>query len=216
MKKMILAGAFAALASTAAFAQTADVQGRLGADGLTRADVQARVAVRFERLDANRDGFVTRNELPVRAEGARGQRREARGQGREQRREARGDRREQQFARLDANRDGVISRAEFSSRPALAQGERADRRAMRAERRGQRAQAGQGMRGMLGAGMFAGFGARQFEAADANRDGRVSRAEATQGALALFDRADANRDGTISLDERRAARERFVGQRRRG
>jgi hypothetical protein len=64
--------------------------------------------------------------------------------------------------------------------------------------------------------MFARFGARHFEAAEANRDGRVSRAEATQGALALFDRADTNRDGTISPEERRSAREAMGGQRRRG
>jgi hypothetical protein len=62
--------------------------------------------------------------------------------------------------------------------------------------------------------MFARFGARHFDAADANRDGRVSRAEATQGALTLFDRADANRDGTISREERRSAREGLRSQRR--
>ena len=66
--------------------------------------------------------------------------------------------------------------------------------------------------------MAAGFGARAFTALDANRDGRVSRAEASSGALSRFDRADANRDGTISLEERRSAREAFRGQRgeRRG
>jgi hypothetical protein len=210
MKKIVLAGMFAALASTAALAQPADMQGQRGGAALTRAELQARVAARFDRLDANRDGFVTRAELPVRADGARGQRGEARRQGRDQRRQARGDRRQEQFARLDANRDGVISREEFSNRPAVAPGDRAERRAMRAQRQGQR-----GMRGG-GAGMFARFGARHFDTADANRDGRVSRVEATQGALALFDRADTNRDGTISREERRSAREALGGQRRRG
>ena len=45
-----------------------------------------------------------------------------------------------------------------------------------------------------------------FDRADANKDGKVSLAEAQAGPLAMFDRVDANHDGTISPEERQAAR----------
>ena len=41
-----------------------------------------------------------------------------------------------------------------------------------------------------------------FEMADANKDGRVSLAEAQAAALQHFDMVDANRDGRISPEER--------------
>jgi hypothetical protein len=46
-----------------------------------------------------------------------------------------------------------------------------------------------------------------FEMADANRDGRVSLAEAQSAALAHFDKADLNHDGKITPDERHQVRE---------
>jgi hypothetical protein len=55
--------------------------------------------------------------------------------------------------------------------------------------------------------MFARLGERHFDAADADRDGRLTQAEARQGALAFFDRVDTNHDGTIVPDELRATRE---------
>ena len=53
-----------------------------------------------------------------------------------------------------------------------------------------------------------------LERQDGDRDGRISAAEATGGALAMFDRADTNRDGAISDSERQAARAAFGGRRR--
>ena len=55
---------------------------------------------------------------------------------------------------------------------------------------------------------------RMFDMADANRDGRVTAAEAQNAALQHFDRVDANRDGTISPEERQRAREQMRAQRR--
>ena len=52
-----------------------------------------------------------------------------------------------------------------------------------------------------------GFGQKWFARADANKDGRVTLAEANATAMARFDKADANHDGTISPDERKAAHE---------
>ena len=62
---------------------------------------------------------------------------------------------------------------------------------------------GHGMR--HGGGMP--MGGMWFERADANKDGKVSLAEASAGALAMFDRADADKNGTISPEEHKAARD---------
>lgn len=198
MKKFVFAGAaVAALLSTAAAAQ----DGQRGGEPLTRDAVASRVEAAFARLDVNRDNILTQDEVRAQAEARRSQR----GERREQRQADRGDRRADQFARLDANRDGSISRSEFESRPALDRQQRSERREARGERRGQRDGGG--------GGLFARLGGRQFQAADANGDGRLTRQEARRGALMLFDRVDTDRDGTISQEERRAAREAFGGQR---
>ena len=190
MKILMFAGAgLLALAAMPALGQP----GERGLDRpQTRAAVEARVQARFARADADRDGFITQDEIRARAEA-----------GRAQRQERRGERREQMFERLDTIHDGSISRAEFNDRPALRGGERGERRAIRGERRGQRF-ANRGGRGMRG-----GFGGRGFAAMDLDHDGRVALAEANRVALERFDRVDSNRDGTISLEERQAAREAF-------
>jgi Ca2+-binding EF-hand superfamily protein len=195
MKTFIFAGAaLAVLGASAALAQPA--QGPRNVQPLTRAAVEQRVDAGFARVDANRDGFVTREEARAVAQARRGQRGEARGA----RQAQRGERRAERFARLDTNRDGQISRAEFDARAGVRGGDRAERRGMRGERR-------------VGGGMFARFGGGMFGQADANRDGRVSREEARTGALALFARIDTDRDGTVSVEERRAAREGMRAQR---
>ena len=45
--------------------------------------------------------------------------------------------------------------------------------------------------------------------ADADRDGRVSLAEAQNAAVRHFDMMDANRDGTVTREERRGMRQRM-------
>ena len=59
------------------------------------------------------------------------------------------------------------------------------------------------MHGMGGMG----FGGHLFEMADANKDGRVSLAEAQAAALEHFDRADLNHDGKLTPEERQQARQ---------
>jgi hypothetical protein len=198
MKTFILAGA--ALAALAAIPASAQPGGQMrGQAELTRAEMQQRVQARFARADANRDGFLTRDEAPARPQGVRGERREDRAE----RRAERGGRRALLFARLDSNRDGMISRAEFDNR--AQRGDRTERRAFRAERRADRMErrgdrAGRGRQGGGG-----GFG--RFERVDTNRDGRISLAEAQTGALARFARLDLNRDGRVTREERLRARE---------
>ena len=198
MNKYLLAGAAAvgvasfgpALAQSAGEQAQANAPHRADAAQVhTRADMQARVAEHFARVDADRDGFVTKAEAASAAQGMR-----------TRIRERIGERRELMFERLDANRDGVISRAEFDAaqaqrRQRLAGGDKGQHRGMHAMRM---------------------FGGRMFEAADANNDGRVSLQEAQATALRHFDMADANRDGQVTRDERRQMRQRMNNERRPG
>ena len=157
----------------------------------TRADVQAKVAEHFARLDANRDGFVTQAE----AQAVRGEHRAERQEHRSERREMR---REHTFERLDANNDGSISKAEFDAAHAG--------RDARVGKRHARRMAG-------GMGHMAGFHGRMFEMADANKDQRVSLQEATGAALQHFDRADTNHDGQITREERRQMHQQMRAER---
>jgi hypothetical protein len=194
MKKSVFFGAAAAvLLAAPAVAQPQRDGGRV----IDRAQFESRVQAMFARIDADRDGFVTQAEAEA-----------ARAAVRAQRQEQRGERRQALFARLDADGNGVISRAEFEApRGPRAGGERGERRAQGFHRRGP-GLAGRGQRG----GMQGGFGAQGFAGMDADRDGRVSLAEATRARLERFDRLDANDDGRISRDEVQAMR----AQRRQG
>ena len=188
MKKFVLlAAGMAGFATTAAFAQAPQASARDGVQ--TRAEVTQRVQTMFQRLDTDRDGSLTQQEIAA-----------VRGKMRAERQERRADPARQQarmdraFDRLDLNKDGSISKVEF-----------AQARQLRGERKGMRGQR-MGMRG--------GMGGRMFAMADANRDQRVTLQEATAAALQRFDRVDLNRDGRVTGDERLQARQQWQAQRR--
>jgi Ca2+-binding EF-hand superfamily protein len=175
---------------------------------MTRAEVSEHVARMFAHLDANHDGYLTREEIQathqkMMAMGPEMKKRMAqRGMGRGDRGAA--------FDRLDTNRDGSISRQEFmAGRPEI----REQRVIVMRDGKGPMApgampempgHGGMKMRMMHMGGM--GFGGKMFDMADTNHDGRVSLAEAQAAALAHFDRADANHDGKITPDERKNVR----------
>lgn len=197
MARLLVAGLLLA-AATPLLAQPASApMAPMGmAKTMTRADVQTRVQTQFAKRDANRDGFLTAEEM-TRQGGKRGGAMKMRGM--------RGDQAMRDpnvaFERLDANRDGTISRDEF-----------ARGRQMQMEQRVEMKQHGQmgmmhGMRHGGGGGMM---GAAMLKMADANRDGRVSLAEANAGALRHFDMMDSNRDGRITPEERAAGRARMM------
>lgn len=229
MKKLLVAGAIAALAVglAPATAQVAPPPGvasgtappvmsaphaipqvRVITDRvMTRDEAVRHVREMFAKLDTNKDGFITRQEVDAlrqRMEGAMAM------AGDWQKRLAdhgimMGDR-GAIFDRLDANHDGSISRQEFVAGHANMVEHR-----MIVMRRTGSAAAGEpsmpGMNGMHGMRMhgMAGFGAHLFDMADANHDGRVSLEEAETAALAHFDRADLNHDGKLTPEERQQA-----------
>jgi hypothetical protein len=185
----------------------------------TRADVQAHVAQMFAQRDANRDGFLTTDELQARR-GMRGDRANVMGRrmGPGGAPRAMGEA-NAAFDRLDANRDGKITRDEFGKA-----------REIRIEKRvmvdGQPRHGGEyGMHPMPGErrevrivrrGSGGGMMGAMFQGADANRDGRVSLSEATGAALQHFDMMDTNRDGRVTPEERAAGRAHMMQMRKAG
>lgn len=223
MKTFLLGGAAAVLAAGAAIAQTAPPPGVAQGTApipqaaprivhkrmmvmsnkvMTRDEVAAHVRRMFEHLDADHDGFLARDEIktmhknmmamhgdegtpPLAEHGMKPANRAA------------------MFDRLDANKDGAITRQEFmAAQPQIRERRMIVMRGASAEKMGMH------MRGM---GMH--LGGNMFAMADANKDGRVSLAEAQQLALAHFDRADANHDGKLTREERRQAHQLMRDQR---
>lgn len=208
MRKFLIAGLLAAVAvpvlaqPTAPVAPIAPVapmapRAAMADKVVTRADVDAKVRAHFARVDTNRDGFVTTEEMTAQR-GARMANRE----GRKGQRMGQAAMRDPNaaFDRLDTNRDGMIARDEFAKGREM----RIEKRVVMNREGGAAGQPG-AMRRMhrQGGGMM---GGAMLKMADANRDGRVSLAEATSGAMQHFDRLDTNRDGRITPEERRAGR----------
>jgi hypothetical protein len=129
--------------------------------------------VRFNALDKDEDGYISRAEFDRSGDSA--------------------------FSRMDTNKDGVLSVADPKPAP---RGEDTRSEQTRAEQSQQPVQrAAQPRRERLlqmptthsVAGMLAMY--------DSNKDGRVSRAEYEQGRAAQFAGVDTNRDGALSYDE---------------
>jgi len=187
-----------------------------------RADVPKHVDKMFARLDLNRDGFVTRDEIATS---------EAAYQARQQQQAPK--RAAKLFDRLDANHDGQITLAEVEAAHAARYAGRGEQPNpsrpihSRLFARADVTKAGVITRAVFDAArtsgalqfhrasMSRGFGGRMFDAADANKDGRISLAEAQQLALQHFDADDLNHDGILTPDERREARKLTRGKHRR-
>jgi Ca2+-binding EF-hand superfamily protein len=180
----------------------------------TRAQVAAHVTTMFQRLDTNRDGFITRAETQA-AMGNPANRQTGR-PGANRSPEQRVAKRAKAFDRLDANGDGMISRDEFARAPAIRQQQRLAENGGQIRHPGHPGVFGKRPMGGMGLGVpMAGLRGRMFEMADVNRDGRVSLQEATAAAYRHFDMIDANRDGQVTREERLQARQPMRVQRRR-
>lgn len=208
MKKFLIATA-ALMAGTVALAQTpppappappAPMAHPMPDKVMTRAETVAMVREHFGRMDTDRNGSITKEEIEHGHEkmaahfkdGPGGPHRMMMHDG------PMGDP-NAAFDRLDANRDGAISRDEF----AKAHEERIEKRIEIREQR-KEARNDKGDRGELRAHRLG--GGRMIVMADSNHDGQITLAEAEALALQHFDQMDANHDGQVTPEERRAAR----------
>ena len=158
-------------------------QGRLDADGngtISRQEWLNAAGARFDRLDANKDGVLTPDEM------ARGKRRGPPGQ--------------RQFSRMDTNGDGEISSSEFSAAHPNAPADlfskldtNKDGQLSSSELRGLRQQMATVMR------------QKTIERLDTNHDGSLSLAELQAAypnmTAEKFNRLDRNGDGQLTADE---------------
>jgi EF-hand domain pair/EF hand len=176
-----------ALSAVPALAQMGGHMMAMHDEPVTRAEVETKVKTMFASVDANHDGTVTKAE----ADGARDAHMKAM--------------RDAHFAGMDTNKDGSISRAEFDAAHA---GMEMDGMKQEGHEKGAGGHGGSHDKmakgGHEGMGMRMG-GAGMFERADADKDGKVTLAEALAKPLAHFDAADTNHDGTLSAEERMAA-----------
>jgi Ca2+-binding EF-hand superfamily protein len=188
MKKYLIGASLVALLAVPALAlQDGDHHGMKGPQ--TRAQVQARIQERFAKADANKDGAVTKAEFDAH-----------RATMKAEWQAKRAERKAEMFGKLDADKNSQLSQAEFNApRP-----DRDDRKGdgdHRGDMRGHHRMGGMGMHmGMGGKG-----GEDWFARLDANKDGKVTLAEASTKPLEMFDKADANKDGTVTPEERKAA-----------
>jgi Ca2+-binding EF-hand superfamily protein len=187
---------------------------------VTRAEVQARIAKTFARLNTNHDGFITKDELSA-IDAQREQKIEQRAQKFDP---------SKAFARLDANHDGKITTAEAQAARSQAKGAqpaqppaaftgalaRADSNKDNVITRAEFDTLGQQIKARMEKAAVAtgGMADRFIAKLDTNKDGKVSLAEMQQSALAQFDRLDLNHDGTITPQERQQARQAFNAARK--
>ena len=180
MKKKItfLAMGAALLAVPVLAAPGGDADGKAA---VTRAEVQAKAAATFAKLDVNKDGKIDATDRAAQ----------------------RAERQAKMFASLDADGNGSISKAEWDKHGA-------DRAAKRGEKRAEAGEAREGGKrhGMRGGhhGKRGGHHGMMMGKADANGDKAISQAEFQTAALARFDAADANKDGQVTAEERKAQR----------
>lgn len=171
--------AFAGISLTALGAATA-----LAQPGAAASQPAGRALERFQATDTNKDGFLSKDEATAGMPGLA-----------------------QRFDTIDSNKDGKLSLEEFQAQrgnlrgtgPQAARG--GPHHGMRGGARQEGCAAGMRQAGFHGAGGM-------LAAADTDKDGVITRAEAEKfasaRATARFDALDTNKDGKLTADERAA------------
>ena len=173
------------------------------ADGkLTKEELPEQMAEKIMEGDADGDGVVTKEEFEAAREKMRGRRGERHGQG--------GADLGAFFDRFDANEDGKLTKDELP--------ERAADRIMKADADGDGAVTKEELeaaREKMGGGRGEGgpdVGAF-FDRFDANEDGKLTKDELPEQLAERIMKADADGDGAVTKEELEAAREKMGGQR---
>ncbi|MBL8242398.1 MAG: EF-hand domain-containing protein [Bryobacterales bacterium] len=168
--------------------QAVDIAGPLfsfdaNKDGkLTKEEVPERMQGIFARADADKDGQLTREEI---AKASAGQERRGGGEG--------GPPMDPLTRALDANRDGALSEAEIAGAVAALK---------TLDKNGDGVLSGEEIR----PAMRGGRDPREmvnhlFEENDANKDGKLSKAEMPERMAEMFERLDADKDGFVTKEE---------------
>jgi Ca2+-binding EF-hand superfamily protein len=195
---MVLAGAAIAQTATPAAPPAPPAAPSVG-KVMVRSEVQTMVRDHFARMDANKDGAITKAEIAE----LKAHRSSMAGEHLRKGHHAMRDP-AVAFDRIDTNKDGSISRDEFAKGREV----RIEKRIVMREG-GAGADAKPGVRREMrmrhmGGGM--GMGGHMIVMADTDKDGRITLAEAEAMALQHFDKMDANKDGQVTPEERRAGR----------
>ena len=204
-RMMLLATVFGAAIGIPALAVGAHEMHEHMSGPMTRSSVEAMVKEHFAKIDANGDGYIDKAEADTARE------------------KMMADMRDRHFKMMDTNGDGSISRAEFDAESKM-MAMHGDMPPPPPAPNAPNAPPAPPPPPMMmhdgGMAMMGGHGSMMmrheggmFERADANKDGRVSLAEALAMPLAHFDKVDANKDGTISPEERKAAHEKMREER---
>jgi len=218
MNKALLCIGLSLVAAGPAMAQTIERREvRIMPAPMSRVDLEAKLKAQFAEQDANKDGFVTREEVAAQREA-----RVKAAMGR-------------MFDAMDGNKDGSISRAEFDAHhasmrmdmppmpggpdaPAVLMMHGGDGRQVetimipRSGADGAKVPAPSIAGGprvivqtrVMGGPLGGMITERSFATADANTDAKLTEAEVSAAALAQFDRLDTDKDGVLSAAERGA------------
>lgn len=173
-------------------------------DGIiTHAEWLAAAATRFERMDANKDGKLSGDELHGRDDG-------------EITKEAYMAKADERFQKLDTNHDGKITKDEIDAMTARfrdgggrgGHGDMGPPPGAGPDGKGPDGDHGPDGHGPWGKGPHHGMH-DMLEKVDTNHDGKISREEMRAAADARFDKLDTNKDGFIDKAEMDAAHDRM-------
>lgn len=168
MKKFVIGASAVALLAGSAWA-IADKDHKGMRAPQTRAQVEAKVKEHFAKIDANKDGAITKEEADA------------------FKTERRGEMRDKMFAALDADKNGQISRQEFDAHHGDGKGRGHHMGGMRGHRGGMMMHGGLFARadangdGKVTLAEATGKALERFDAADTNKDGTVTPEERRAG-----------------------------------